>query len=321
MNRSKYIMALLFISLGLSPIQLNADNFVDPVFATSSIEDGAVISNLTAISQVGGRLIAVGERGHVLVSDSNGHIWTQANVPTQRLLTAVDFVDDKNGWAVGHDHLILHTNNSGANWVVQNENIASDLPAPLLNVGFFDSKRGLAIGAYGAAYMTTDGGISWFSIKDNLDNEDEWHNYGLAISQAGSAYVCGESGTFYRSNDGGIKWDKLTVPFEGTLFGVLALTEGQVIAYGVAGKVLYSSDQGESWLPIDSGTKASFYGADNVSDDLIVLVGSDGVISSLSISQMEITTINRDDRKTLSDVVAVGHGIGLVGMAGYKFVD
>ncbi len=321
MNRSKYIMALLFISMALSPIQLHADNFVDPVFATSSIEDGAVNSNLTAISQVGSRLISVGERGHVLVSDSNGRIWKQANVPTQRLLTSIVRIRVLLIREPGHDHLILHTNNSGSDWVVQNENVASDFPAPLLNVGFFDLKRGLAIGAYGAAYMTEDAGNSWFSIKDNLDNYDEWHNYGLAISQAGSAYVCGESGTFYRSDEGGIKWDKLAVPFEGTLFGVLALTEGRVIAYGVAGKVLYSSDKGESWLLIDSGTKASFYGANNVSDDLIVLVGSDGVISSLSISQMEITTINRDDRITLSDVVAVGDGIGLVGMTGYKFVD
>ncbi|WVM93430.1 hypothetical protein ULG90_05695 [Halopseudomonas pachastrellae] len=34
----------------------------------------------------------------------------------RQLLTAVYFVDDKRGWAVGHDSLILNTTDGGATW-------------------------------------------------------------------------------------------------------------------------------------------------------------------------------------------------------------
>lgn len=320
MNRSKHIKAIVFFTMAASSAQLQADAFVDPAFTPSIIESRSITSNLTAISRTGNRLVAVGERGHVLVSDNDGSSWQQVEVPTQRLLTDVYFVDDKSGWTVGHDHLILHTQNGGVDWSIQKENVASDLPAPLLNVAFIDERRGLAVGAYGAAYMTADGGKNWENIKNNLDNEDEWHNYGLAISGAGSVYVSGESGTFYRSDDAGVEWQKLSVPFDGTLFGVLPLSGDQVITFGVAGKILYSADKGESWMAIGSGTQASFYGASLVNKDLVALVGAGGVMSLFSVTEKKVATINSDDRITLSDVIAVEDGMGLVGMAGYKFV-
>ena len=57
-----------------------------------------------------GRLVAVGDRGHVLVSADQGATWEQILVPTRAMLTAVAFADAKNGTAVGHDGVILATN-------------------------------------------------------------------------------------------------------------------------------------------------------------------------------------------------------------------
>ena len=75
-----------------------------------SIESAKAVSNLLLdIAQAGERLVAAGDRGHILYSDDDGASWTQAKVPTRQLLTAIDFVDDKHGWAVGHDALILAT--------------------------------------------------------------------------------------------------------------------------------------------------------------------------------------------------------------------
>jgi photosystem II stability/assembly factor-like uncharacterized protein len=54
------------------------------------------------------RAIAVGERGHVLVSESRSD-WRQVEgVPTRATLTAVAAVGD-HAWAVGHDGTILHS--------------------------------------------------------------------------------------------------------------------------------------------------------------------------------------------------------------------
>lgn len=41
------------------------------------------------VVHAGKRLVAVGDRGHILYSDDQGNTWTQAKVPTRQLLTAV----------------------------------------------------------------------------------------------------------------------------------------------------------------------------------------------------------------------------------------
>jgi photosystem II stability/assembly factor-like uncharacterized protein len=54
------------------------------------------------VVQAGQRYIAVGERGHVLIS-RDGIEWEQAEfVPVQATLTRVDFAGGRL-WAVGHD--------------------------------------------------------------------------------------------------------------------------------------------------------------------------------------------------------------------------
>ena len=62
----------------------------------------------------GSRIIVVGERGHVLVSSDDGQRWQQARVPTRSTLTAVQIVDGTCAWAVGHDGVILKSDDGGA---------------------------------------------------------------------------------------------------------------------------------------------------------------------------------------------------------------
>ena len=64
-------------------------------------------SLLLDVQYNGGRLVAVGERGHILLSDDLVDHWRQARSPTRQMLTAVHFPGPQRGWAVGHDGLIL----------------------------------------------------------------------------------------------------------------------------------------------------------------------------------------------------------------------
>src|SRR5688572_32351199 len=56
----------------------------------------AARSLLLDITHAGERLVAVGERGHVLQSDDAGATWKQAErVPTSAMLTGVHFADEQ----------------------------------------------------------------------------------------------------------------------------------------------------------------------------------------------------------------------------------
>ena len=63
-----------------------------------------------------GLAVAVGERGHILLSPDGGSTWTQSEAPTQALLTGVWLHDARLGWAVGHDEVILRTVDGGTSW-------------------------------------------------------------------------------------------------------------------------------------------------------------------------------------------------------------
>ena len=106
------------------------------------------------------KLVVVGQHGHILTS-TDAVNWQQANVPVQTTLTSVFFLNKTLGWAVGHDATILHTNDGGANWLIQQ--YLPTLEKPLLDIAFKNEQEGIAIGAYGMLFRTLDGGETWHS--------------------------------------------------------------------------------------------------------------------------------------------------------------
>ena len=130
----------------------------------AELEPLAAQSLLLDLAAAGTRLVAVGERGHVLLSDDKGASWRQAkSVPTRVMLTAVFFADAQYGWAVGHDETILNTVDGGETWT--RSHFAPEAQQPLLDLWFANRVSGIAVGAYGAYFTTNDGGRTWASAK------------------------------------------------------------------------------------------------------------------------------------------------------------
>ena len=118
MRLNKLKLGLLgLIGAGLISTQAVAvqDVLETPALKTSKAPENLLID----ITKAGNRLVSVGVRGHIIYSDDQGLTWQQANVPVSVLLTAVSFVDENYGWAVGHSGVILHTSDGGINWVSQ----------------------------------------------------------------------------------------------------------------------------------------------------------------------------------------------------------
>ena len=103
-----------FAACGSARAQVDPDDFANK---PAEIEPLAAQSLLLDLATAGTRMVAVGERGHVLLSDDHGATWRQAkSVPTRAMLTAVFFADNEYGWAVGHDETILNTVDGGETW-------------------------------------------------------------------------------------------------------------------------------------------------------------------------------------------------------------
>ena len=226
-------------------------------------------------------MIVVGERGHVLVSTDGGASWQQAEVPTRVLLTAVHMHDERTGWAVGHDAVILRTVDGGESWTLVHQ--APEEELPLLDVWFRDERTGFAVGAYGYFLATEDGGDTWVS---RAIGEDDFHlNALVPVMESGPGaqrpwsqrlYVAAEAGAVYRSDDGGTTWRELPSPYSGSWFGGLALDGHQVLLTGLRGHLFRSEDAGETWTEVTTGTHATLNGAVRLPSGSIVITGLEG---------------------------------------------
>lgn len=294
---------------------------------------------LLDVEQAGERLVAVGSRGHIVYSDDQGESWIQAPAPTRQLLTAVDFIDERQGWAVGHDSLVLHTEDAGENWTVQYRDPEIDAPddegfgfleKPLMDVWFRDAQAGFAVGAYGLLLRTDDGGENWEDVSFDVDNPDGFHYNALTEVKDTGLFLVGEMGTMYRSADYGDSWETLEdLPYDGSWFGVASTGEpGGVLAWGLRGNMFRSNDFGDSWeqvellTPNNGELTATLSGGQLSADGRLIVVGVGGVVAISDDNGRSFDVNIRSDRVALATATSLPNGgILLVGQRGAVKAD
>jgi photosystem II stability/assembly factor-like uncharacterized protein len=259
----------------------------------------AAQSLLLDVTRAGQRYVAVGERGHVLLS-GDGENWEQAeSVPVRSTLTRVAFAGGRL-WAVGHDSSIIHSRDLGRTWTLQH--FDPEAEEPLLDVHFLDANRGIAIGAYGLYMWTENAGDDWETVDmaDLVTSEDiDWA--AMAAEQAedlvmdmeamqdelsedgepvvdrgcyefmechlnafletgdGEWLIAAERGYGFRSSDQGQTWESFRFPYPGSMFGLLQV-DGQILAYGLRGHVQVSTDNGRRWVELATGLNSTLKG-------------------------------------------------------------
>jgi photosystem II stability/assembly factor-like uncharacterized protein len=324
-------LALAAFALAVAPQALPQDAAAtDPAARPSIIAPLAVKSLLLDLAWAGPRVVAVGERGHVLNSADVGKTWTQVQVPASANLTAVYFADAKNGWAVGHAQTILRTRDGGETWELSH--FEPEDAEPLLDVSFGDGLRGLAVGAYGVIFSTADGGNVWShvpfepaplpgaakvepaadDVEAEVDLGFEFHLNALARGPAGRMYLGAEAGRLFRSDDDGATWRELPSPYDGSFHGILPLDGDALLAFGLRGNLFRSEDGGENWSAIETGTSALLDSGARVDERTIVIAGMAGVMLVSRDGGRSFVLTQQDDRKAISSVLPSGDGALIV---------
>lgn len=302
----------------------------------TALAEGAV---LIAATRAGDRLVAVGERGIVLLSDDSGRTWRQARVPVSVSLTAVVFPTPRRGWAAGHAGVILHSEDGGETWVLQMDgkhaqelllaeagqgdaklaaivrSLAAPAPdKPFLGLYFDDEQTGYALGAYGLLFRTTDGGKVWQSWFTHTDNHKGMHLYAMA-GDGKNLFLAGEQGLLLRAEKEGERFTVADAPYRGSYFALANIAgdkdPGQWLLAGLKGTLLRSRD-GRSFEPVVGLPPISWSSLSRAGNRLL-LVNQAGMGFSLDTVTCKITPIAAPPGFLLNALVAAPDG-SLVGI-------
>ncbi len=308
--RSAAVALAALVALAANPFAAAA-GFQDPLDLPSQPSALASKSLLEGVARAGPRLVAVGQRGHILYSTDSGATWNQAKVPVSSDLTAVFFVNDLKGWAVGHDGVILHTADGGITWSLQldgrraNERLVEHMQGradanpesaeekallaeakrdkeqgadkPFLDVWFADENNGYVVGAYNLIFQTRDGGKNWDAWFDQTDNPKLLNLYAIGWA-GGDLYIAGEAGLVLKLDPAAKRFRALATPYSGSYFGVVG-DKTAVLVFGLRGNVYRTEDGGKTWAKIDAGLPATIVSGITLASGAIALADVGGRIA------------------------------------------
>jgi photosystem II stability/assembly factor-like uncharacterized protein len=287
------------------------------------------------IAQVGETFVVVGDRGHVLISEDQGRSWAQKRTPTRALLTGVWFHDRDLGWAVGHDAVILRTEDGGETWC--RVHWAPELERPLLDIWFSDARNGFAVGAYGYLLRSADGGLSWreepLDLVADFDPDDAYAEADADADADSTGAPGDDDESFDEAADGDEagwdddEWVDDEVAADLHLNRILR-GNGELFLAAEGGTVFRSGDDGFSWVALDPPYDGSFFGGVGLADDSILVYGLrgnmfrswDGGQSWREVSLPVDTSLFGGARLSDGGVVVVGTaGVMLVSREGERF--
>jgi photosystem II stability/assembly factor-like uncharacterized protein len=184
------------------------------------------------------------EKYSLLVDEMQFAISQGADKPFFRIA----FPTPTKGYALGAYGMILETNDAGETWTPVLEKVENDgffhifdfAPLPEEGKFFTSGEAGLLLrGDINAEIATRVQTVPWdgsfFTIIDAADG-------GLVIG--------GLRGNMFHTSDVGVTWTEVKKPMTSAIVDSTRLSDGRLVAVGIGGEVLVSTDNGLSFAPV-----------------------------------------------------------------------
>ncbi|MDN3922949.1 WD40/YVTN/BNR-like repeat-containing protein [Roseateles violae] len=360
MKRSFVHRSLGLLSLGVALAALaagdNKSGFRDVLDTPAQQSALAPRAPLSGLAQAGERIVAAGQRGHILWTDDAGAHWQQAQVPVSSDLLALSFPTPQQGWAVGHDGVILASSDAGKTWTRQLDGrqlgaqmvafyekrlaespkeaeqraleaalaeakrfAAQGAETPLLDVWFADARQGYAVGAFGLFLQTRDGGQHWEPLQHLVENPKALHLYAVR-GIAGSVYAVGEQGLALKLDPASGRFEALNMPYQGTLFGING-DAGLLLVHGLRGNALRSIDGGRSWTAVPSGLQVGLTASARAADGSWLLASQSGHVLASRDQAQSFQPLKLERMMPASALIGAGpRGLVMVGPRGAQAI-
>jgi len=202
----------------------------------------------------------------ILISAANlkAQDFTYVDSGTEFLLYDVAIPEGQNdiAYAAGaqftanSDGIIIKSTDSGNTWSTIYP--TSGTIDGIEKIDFIDTMTGYAVG-YNLFIKTTDGGVTW---TDVVVAADVWVYKSLTFYDADigivTALTNGGSYEVYTTNDGGLTWNPIANTANMPSFAVAYADATTLYAVGANEVISKSTDSGDTWVELQSGTPTFF---------------------------------------------------------------
>lgn len=267
----------------------------------------ATTQMMLAVARAGTRIVAVGDRGVVLLSDDDGASFRQARlVPAQAALTTVAFADARTGIAGGQWGVLLRTDDGGETWRLLRSDLGTD--RPIFSVTYVGPDHAIAVGLWSLLLETRDGGASWQErqLAPPPGSTRADLNLTCIFGNGRTLFITAEGGKLLRSDDRGASWAYVETGYAGTFWTGTVLRDGTLLIGGLRGTIYSSTDRGSSWRPVPTDRRSSVTAFAQTADGRVVASALDGVVLTSRDNGASFVSSQRDDRLALTTLLAGG---------------
>ncbi len=328
MARSSICKTLGAVCLGISmACASTAALAIEDVLDTPAYPTKLAPENLlNDVARAGDRIVAAGERGHIIYSDDGGESWTQADVPVSVTLTGLSFASDTEGWAVGHSGVVLHSDDAGETWTLQ----LTGIKAAELAIANQEDAIAEMEARIETAPEDKKGDLEWAldDLSFALENMQSDLDIGpvnpfldVWFGDDSHGFIVGAYGMFFHTKDGGSTWQDWSPKLDNAqnfhLNAIARIGGGALVIVGEAGQIFVSVDKGVTWEKRDSPYPGSLFGVIGTGRmNEILAFGLRGTLMFSTDLGKSWSVVNTGSTATLNDGFADGNRIVIVGNGG-----
>jgi len=172
-----------------------------------------IISNLTNLFVISFLCFILSSCSSSAVKTADNSPWQPIELENQANALDVDFIDDKHGFLVGSNRLILETTDGGNTWEERLLDLASEENFRLLDIDF-KGDEGWLIGQPSLVMHTTDAGKNWTRLS--LGNKLPGQPFLVTTLGEDNAELATTAGAIYTTSNSGESWEAIVVDSSGS---------------------------------------------------------------------------------------------------------
>jgi photosystem II stability/assembly factor-like uncharacterized protein len=232
------------------------------------------IGILTGIVPVPGHLVVAGYQGTILRYSVATRKWTREISPVHGDFYGMAISPSGDLWIAGDRGVLLKSKDGGVHWDSVSTNVA---PLFLNAVTFPVSGTGYAVGEKGVIIKTVDGGAHWRRLSSPTGK----NLYGIAFSDEKHGVIAGWHKTLLTTVDGGDHFLSVDLPVQKISRQKPSLNSvwnhgNQYLVAGDHGLLFRSTDNGKSFVQIETDSLHDLYGVCQTGRGAIALAGEQG---------------------------------------------